>query len=146
MGEVKDMKPTYSELVQQLALANADNQKAMASLKQADDALKLAHNKFHVMAAEVSSVIAACEQVYAAGYNHGHLHTVDGIAYEDGTKEEFAGLALEVLASHMEIPATNSFVAELKAQGVELYLKEMDNNGIATPAEFAAKLRQGAAL
>lgn len=144
------MKPTYSELVQQLAVANADNQKAMASLQQADSALKLAHNKFHAMAAEVSGVIAACEQVYAAGYNHGHLHTVDGIAYEDGTKEEFAGLALEVLASHLEIPATNSFTAELKAQGVEMFSGKF---GGGTPlsnlvkevaAEFAAQLRQGA--
>lgn len=118
------MKPTYSELVQQLALANADNQKAMESLKQADDALKLAHNKFHAMAAEVSGVIAACEKVYAAGYNHGHLHTVDGIAYEDGTKEEFSGLALEVLASHLEIPEVELHLNEVRAKAIKGALDE----------------------
>ncbi|HCR1883900.1 TPA: hypothetical protein ONC26_000207 [Enterobacter roggenkampii] len=108
------MKPTYSELVQQLALANADNQKAMESLKQADDALKLAHNKFHAMAAEVSGVIAACEHVYAAGYNLGHLHTVDGIAY----KEEFAGLNLEALASHLEIPEVKQHLNKVREKAI----------------------------
>ena len=140
------MKPTYEELEHRLTASEADNQKAMRSLKQADKAVKLALASFTAMSAEVSAVLAACEQVYAVGYNHGHLHTVDGIAYEDGTKEEFAGLALEVLASHMEIPATNSFMAELKAQGVEMLLASLPPHYTARAdiESFAAQLRQGA--
>lgn len=153
------MRPTYEELTHQLSVALADNSKAMESLKLADDAVKLAHDKFKVMAAEVFGVIAACEHVYAAGYKQGHLNTVDGIA---GNKTEFYGLALEAMSANMETPATDAYLAEVRAQGVEMFAaNEMEwaahwekhgvNDGsvsrcvmVAQDAEkFAAQLRQG---
>lgn len=51
---------------------------------------------------------------------------------------------IELAACRVKTPETDAYLAEIRAQGVELYLKEMDNNGMATPAEFAAQLRQGA--
>lgn len=70
------------------------------------------------LATEVSGITAACEQVYAAGYQAGHLNTADGIAYEVGTKEAFYGLALEVMSAQIETPATDAYLAEVRAQAI----------------------------
>ena len=62
------------------------------------------------------------EEVYAAGYNHGHLNTVDGIAYANCVKDEFYDLALQVMAE-IETPATNRSVVEAEVRGVEKFAK-----------------------
>ena len=77
------------------------------------------------LAAENVAIREQSEEVYAAGYNHGHLNTVDGITYAGCVKDDFYGLALQVMAE-VETPATDRIVAGIKADGVE---------------EFAAKLR-----
>ncbi len=41
---------------------------------------------FKQLAAENVAIREQSEEVYAAGYNHGHLNTVDGIAYADCVK------------------------------------------------------------
>ncbi|WP_200906141.1 3'-5' exonuclease [Komagataeibacter europaeus] len=41
---------------------------------------------------------SALHAVYAAGYNHGHLNTADGIAYQNDVESEFEHRALEVIA------------------------------------------------
>ena len=112
------MKPTYEELEFRLAASMADNQKAMRSLKQADKAVKLALASFIAMSAEVSAVLAACEQVYAAGYQAGHLNTADGIAYENGTNEAFGDRAIEVLMEHMETPELDRYMNGIRAQAI----------------------------
>lgn len=78
--------------------------------KVRDDCVKLA--------AENAGLIEQAEEVYAAGYNHGHLNTVDGIAYADCVKDDFYGLAVELMCE-AETPATDAFLAEVRAQGVE---------------------------
>ncbi|HBX6085263.1 TPA: hypothetical protein MH604_07335 [Klebsiella pneumoniae] len=79
--------------------------------------LKLA-KAFKQLAAENVAIREQSEEVYAAGYNHGHLNTVDGIAYADCVKDDFYGLALQVIAE-AETPATDRIVAEAEARGVE---------------------------
>ena len=100
------------------------------------------------LAAENAAIREQSEEVYAAGYNHGHLNTVDGIAYAGCVKDDFYGLALQVMAE-IETPATDAYLAGIKADGVDLlyaskaaqwpeeYLVEAD--------EFAAQLRNGGA-
>lgn len=112
------MKPTYEELERRLTASETDNRKAMESLKKADVAVKLALSKFIAMTAEVSAVFTASEQVYAAGYQAGHLNTADGIAYEKGTREEFCDRALEVLLANIETPEINKFIGGIKAQAI----------------------------
>lgn len=70
------------------------------------------------LAAENKALIEQAEEVYAAGYNHGHLNTVDGIAYSAGTKDEFYQLAIELM-NEAETPATDAFTREMMAKGVE---------------------------
>ncbi|HDZ1442256.1 TPA: hypothetical protein RRW61_002944 [Klebsiella pneumoniae] len=74
------------------------------------------------LAAENVAIREQSEEVYAAGYNHGHLNTVDGIAYADCVKDDFYGLALQVMAE-AETPATDRIVAGIKADGVESGIK-----------------------
>ncbi|WP_112070753.1 hypothetical protein [Klebsiella grimontii] len=70
------------------------------------------------VAAENVAIREQSEEVYAAGYNHGHLNTVDGIAYAGCVKDEFYDLALQVMAE-VETLATDRIVAGIKADGVE---------------------------
>lgn len=68
------------------------------------------------LAAENVAIREQSEEVYAAGYNHGHLNTVDGIAYAGCVKDDFYSLALQVMAE-VETPATDRIVAGIKADG-----------------------------
>ncbi|WP_205332930.1 ead/Ea22-like family protein [Klebsiella pneumoniae] len=70
------------------------------------------------LAAENAGLIEQAEEVYAAGYNHGHLNTVDGIAYADCVKDDFYGLAVELMRE-AETTATEAFLDEVRAQGVK---------------------------
>lgn len=73
------------------------------------------------LAAENVAIREQSEEVYAAGYNHGHLNTVDGIAYADCVKDEFYDLALQIMAE-VETPTTDHIVAGIKADGVEEFI------------------------
>lgn len=104
------------------------------------------------LAAENVSIREQSEEVYAAGYNHGHLNTVDGIEYAGCVKDDFYSLALQVMAE-VETPATDRIVAGFKADGVEefaAHLRANDNGAsvckmIALGADdFAKQLREGA--
>ncbi len=107
------------------------------------------------LAAENVAIREQSEEVYAAGYNHGHLNTVDGITYAGCVKDDFYGLALQVMAE-VETPATDRFVAGIKADGVEEFAAKLripgDDQffdalakGVALAADdFAKQLREGA--
>ncbi|WKI45710.1 hypothetical protein QYQ77_16895 [Klebsiella pneumoniae] len=84
--------------------------------------LKLA-KAFKQLAAENVAIREQSEEVYAAGYNHGHLNTVDGIAYAGCVKDDFYSLALQVMAE-VETPATDLIVAGIKADGVEMFVEK----------------------
>lgn len=105
------------------------------------------------LAAENVSIREQSEEVYEAGYNHGHLNTVDGIAYAGCVKDDFYSLAIQVMAE-VETPATDRIVAGIKADGVEEFAAHLraNYNGasvckiIALGADdFAKQLREGAA-
>ncbi|HHR1376795.1 TPA: hypothetical protein ACS3HB_004131 [Citrobacter freundii] len=123
------MKPTYEQLEQQVLdlavqLANAeskcrelaaDNERAMDSLKQADAAVKLAHEKFSALADE-------------------------NMALKSG---HYNGMVLP------ETPVTDAFLAEVRAQGVEMAACALDDvnqfNYANMLDELAQKLRKGGA-
>ncbi|HBY8893026.1 TPA: hypothetical protein MI927_25055 [Klebsiella pneumoniae] len=119
--------------------------------------LKLA-KAYQQLAAENVAIREQSEEVYAAGYNHGHLNTVDGIAYAGCVKDDFYSLALQVMVE-VETPATDRIVAGIKADGVEEFAayqraiteewacKEGHSSllKVAESAElFAKQLREGA--
>lgn len=111
-----------TQLEVQLVRANAlaeDHQRATESIKQADSAVKLAHEKFSALAAE------------NAGLNDklNKLLVWPGIEFYSSAWE-FCNLdgndALELMCDN-KTPATDAFMAEVRAQGVEMYADNLDN-------------------
>lgn len=97
------------------------------------------------LAAENVAIREQCEEVYAAGYNHGHLNTDDGIAYADCVKDEFYDLALQVMAE-VETPATDRIVVEAEVRGVEKFAKYIalyNSDAEWHAINFAKQLRYG---
>lgn len=129
-----------TQLEVQLVRANAlaeDQQKAIESIKQADSAVKLAHEKFSVLAAENElarkAVQAFCDVV---GDN------TEVIAEEVG--RDGVLVILEAMKATGNMSATDAFLAEVRAQGVEMfaecaYTLEHHDHAVA----FAAELRKG---
>ena len=88
------------------------------------------------LAAENVAIREESEEVYAAGYNHGHLNTIDGIAYTNCVKDEFYDLALQVMAE-VETPATDRIVAGIKADGVDEFATHLVSMECHLEAEWA---------
>ncbi|HDP9519077.1 TPA: ead/Ea22-like family protein [Escherichia coli] len=101
-----------TQLEVQLVRANAlaeDHQKAIESIKQADSAVKLAHEKFSALAAENElarkAVQAFCDVV---GDNTEVIAEVVG---RDGVL-----VILEAMKATGNMPATDAFLSEVRAQ------------------------------
>lgn len=157
-----------TQLEVQLVRANAlaeDHQKAIESIKQADAAVKLAHEKFSALAAE-SAVMKAGHSYFSYGSEHnfewhktaeeaiesaeaaiddyrgdacdGWSEEVDsicwGIIMQSSTKvgerprneDDCCDPAIDTICDYallpnIETPATDAFLAEVRAQGVEMF-------------------------
>ncbi|HCB0987285.1 TPA: hypothetical protein MYN37_002917 [Klebsiella variicola subsp. variicola] len=101
---------------------------------------------FKQLAAENVAIREQSEEVYAAGYNHGHLNTVDGIAYAGCVKDDFYSLALQVMAE-VETPATDRIVAGIKADEEKAVLNDLlrhldkiDIENLSSPWELSSEV------
>lgn len=108
--------------------------------RAADATIENLQMQVEKLAAENAGLIEQAEEVYAAGYNHGHLNSVDRIAYADYVKDDFYGLAVELMRE-AETPATDAFLAEVRAQGVDLAIAEL--NQLAERSEKEAPVGAG---
>ncbi|MDM4609043.1 hypothetical protein [Klebsiella oxytoca] len=128
---------TVNELIQSLESAGELSIKERKYLELARAYLDVA--------AENVAIREQSEEVYAAGYNHGHLNTVDGIAYAGCVKDEFYDLALQVMAE-VETLATDRIVAGIKADGWRRWISSRGGRWNVTTEEalkFAKQLREG---
>ncbi|EKQ5243399.1 TPA: ead/Ea22-like family protein [Escherichia coli] len=133
----------FAEAEAKISALSEDHQKAIESIKQADAAVKLAHEKFSALAAENSlarkAVQAFCDVV---GDN---TEIISELVGRDGVL-----VILEAMKATGNIPATDAFLAEVRAQGVEMAMEHMQSSGSLTFGdcyislnEFAAELRKG---
>ncbi|WP_080112970.1 hypothetical protein [Salmonella enterica] len=111
----------------------ADNDKAMEAMKQANEAVKLAHSKFSELAAEnaaLKSALNAILQPDAAVLERNH----------------------RVRALDAMTPATEAHLAEARAKGVEMLSEKFGGGTLISDMvkevakDFAAQLRKGAVL
>lgn len=109
----------YAALEQKLA-------ESQREFRAADATIENLQMQVEKLAAENAGLIEQAEEVYAAGYNHGHLNTVDGIAYADCVKDDFYGLAVELMRE-ADTPATDAFLADVRAQGVDAAIEHLLN-------------------
>lgn len=135
-----------TQLEVQLVRANAlaeDHQKAIESIKQADSAVKLAHEKFSVLAAENARClfeVSRCHQTVDEMFHH----------KDKWFDKEWLSALWSTSKQLMEnTPATDAFLSELRAQGVEMFSEKfgggtpLSNMVKEVAADFAAKLRKG---
>ncbi|EHW2976888.1 hypothetical protein K3F25_002184 [Escherichia coli] len=100
-----------TQLEVQLVRANAlaeDQQKAIESIKQADAAVKLAHEKFSALVAE------------NAGLKHAMAVALEHISVTDAGQAGVAAMIIYDAMYHSEKTDPYAFLAELRAQGVEM--------------------------
>ncbi|HCN0292292.1 hypothetical protein [Escherichia coli] len=98
-----------TQLEVQLVRANAlaeDQQKAIESIKQADSAVKLAHEKFSALAAESAGMKKFCKDAAFDADYEAELGMERG-GFSDALNE-------------IKTPATDAFLAEVRAQGVDM--------------------------
>ncbi|HGF5872651.1 hypothetical protein [Escherichia coli] len=128
-----------AQLDVQLVRANElaeDHQKAIESIKQADAAVKLAHEKFSALAAENAALKKFCKDAAFDADYEAELGMERG-GFSDALND-------------IETTATDAFLAEVRAQGVEMAMEHMQSSGSLTFGdcyislnEFAAELRKG---
>ncbi|MEF9118741.1 hypothetical protein U9227_14485 [Escherichia coli] len=125
----------FAEAEAKISALYEDHQKAIESIKQADAAVKLAHEKFSALAAEnagLNKFIAQSCYVF------------------DGEQDEISDAYICATDGGMpQTPATDAFLAEVRAQGVEMFSEKfgggtpLSNMVKEVAADFAAKLRKG---
>ncbi|HBD5083339.1 TPA: hNH endonuclease [Escherichia coli] len=107
----------FAEAEAKISALSEDHQKAIESIKQADAAVKLAHEKFSAMAAENARLKSAVTQqieLRAEIKKAGRPPHADFWVQSICEAEEKVKRALE------ETPATDAFLAEVRAQGVDM--------------------------
>ncbi|EFB4759073.1 hypothetical protein FQF14_05605 [Escherichia coli] len=114
-----------TQLEVQLVRANAlaeDHQKAIESIKQADAAVKLAHEKFSALAAENAGLKSGDMDEIKVINRGGQAYCVkDGVQVNPMYARGWNDYRAKSMQS--DTPATDAFLAEVRAQGVEMLAK-----------------------
>lgn len=104
LDERDALNERLAELEADLAGLAEDQQKAIESIKQADAAVKLAHEKFSALAAE------------NAGLKHAMAVTLEHVSVTDAGQAGVAAMIINDALHHSETPATDAFLAEVKTE------------------------------
>ncbi|ECI4024441.1 Eae-like protein [Salmonella enterica] len=135
----------YAELEAKYAALAADNDKAMESLKQANAVVKLAHEKFSALAAENEAL------KYQKPTLSAMMSCLDAFYTDEDVPEQAMMAAYNILRKSVGTKDTDAFLAEVRAQGVEMFSEKFGGGTLLSnmvkevAADFAAKLRKGAA-
>ncbi|ELO7574472.1 hypothetical protein R0640_002944, partial [Escherichia coli] len=114
----------FAEAEAKILALSEDQQKSIESIKQADAAVKLAHEKFSALAAE------------NAGLKHAMAVTLEHVSVTDAGQAGVAAMIINDALHHSETPATDAFLAEIRA--------EARNEGINyTASRLAAAFNHG---
>lgn len=108
----------FAEAEAKISALSEDHQKAIESIKQADAAVKLAHEKFSALAAENAALKSAHPQPFGAEM----MKALDAYEkHQDEVPETGMLNAFFILRDsiRVETPATDAFLAEVRAQGVD---------------------------
>ncbi|EER2951080.1 hypothetical protein F9V14_003467 [Escherichia coli] len=105
----------FAEAEAKCASLAEDQQKAIESIKQADAAVKLAHEKFSALAAE------------NAGLKHAMAVTLEHVSVTDAGQAGVAAMIINDALHHSETPATDAFLSEVRAQGVDAAIEAAKN-------------------
>ncbi|HFI6518311.1 TPA: ead/Ea22-like family protein, partial [Escherichia coli] len=129
----------FAEAEANISALSEDHQKAIESIKQADAAVKLAHEKFSALAAENELARKAVQEFCDVVGD-----STEVICEEIG--RDGVLVILEAMKATGNMPATDAFLAEVRAQGVEM-MREHPSIKLCSLThicdELAAQLRKG---
>ncbi|HCO7566827.1 TPA: hypothetical protein OB640_003879 [Escherichia fergusonii] len=124
----------FAEAEAKISALSEDHQKAIESIKQADSAVKLAHEKFSALAAESAmlkqrtqqliDIISNTDNNYCMCGSAMKNHVHGGCGYPTGMFDYYYNQWLE---SDNKTPATDAFLAEVRAQGVDAAIEAAKN-------------------
>ncbi|ELM0541295.1 hypothetical protein R8118_003139 [Escherichia coli] len=116
----------FAEAEAKISALSEDHQKAIESIKQADAAVKLAHEKFSALAAENAGLKSGAIDEIKVINRGGQAYCVkDGVQVNPMYARGWNDYRAKSLQS--DTPATDAFLAEVRAQGVEMYADNLDN-------------------
>ncbi len=116
----------FAEAEAKISALSEDQQKAIESIKQADAAVKLAHEKFSALAAENAELKSVHPQPFGAEM----MKALDAYEkHQDEVPETGMLNAFFILRDsiRVETPATDAFLAEVRAQGVDAAIEAAKN-------------------
>lgn len=125
------MKPSYEELEEQLnrsrrlcdaALANERAWETAMMQACGEDGPKSVADKFAELEARCAALVAE-----SAGLKHAMAVTLEHVSVTDAGQAGVAAMIINDALHHSETPATDAFLAEVRAQGVEMYADNLDN-------------------
>ncbi|HBA9509175.1 TPA: ead/Ea22-like family protein [Escherichia coli] len=132
----------FAEAEAKISALSEDHQRAIESIKQADAAVKLAHEKFSAFSALAAENELARKAVQAFCDVVGDNTEI--IAEEVG--RDGVLVILEAMKATGNMPATDAFLAEVRAQGVEM-MREHPSIKLFSLThicdELAARIRKG---
>ncbi|EEX4471899.1 eae-like domain protein [Escherichia coli] len=123
--DMRSVAKLISDLATQLVRANAlaeDQQKAIESIKQADSAVKLAHEKFSALAAENAGIKSAIPESRDIEDDNDNMDDVS-LAEDFGFNHAIERMRRQI----PETPTTDAFLAEVRAQGVDAAIEAAKN-------------------
>ncbi|EPB8837036.1 hypothetical protein ACRTPM_001006 [Escherichia coli] len=116
MRECRSAGITIDNLAARCAALAEDHQRAIESIKQADSAVKLAHEKFSALAAENAGLKVVCEDRRTFIMNGVQLGYIQVPTVETDPALE----TIRVAVSPQEpTPATDAFLAEVRAKAFD---------------------------
>ena len=118
----------YAALEARCAALAADNEKAMEAMRQADAAVKLAHEKFSALATENAELKKAAEFATAPDM---WIEQADGML-----DYRYCEWYVDVLRAAMETPVTDAFLAEVRAHDLNAFIRHHS-------AELDAHIKNG---
>lgn len=135
----------FAEAKDKISALYEDHQRAIESIKQADAAVKLAHEKFSALAAENAKLKSGAMDEIKVINRGGQAYCVkDGVQVNPMYARGWNDYRAKSLQS--DTPATDAFLAEVRAQGVEM-MREHPSIKLCSLThicdELAAHLRKG---
>ncbi|EFA3512440.1 hypothetical protein E2J90_07940 [Escherichia coli] len=116
-----------TQLEVQLVRANAlaeDHQSAIESIKQADSAVKLAHEKFSALAAENAGLKAICDDRRRFIMNGVQMGYIKVPAAETDPDLETIRIAI---SPQKPIPATDAFLTEIERKAIRKFINSIEH-------------------
>ncbi|MCQ1658078.1 hypothetical protein ACVD1X_02825 [Escherichia coli] len=116
----------FAEAEAKISALSEDHQKAIESIKQADSAVKLAHEKFSALAAENARLKAAHPQPFG----HEMMKALDAYEkHQDEVPETGMLNAFFILRDSIcvETPATDAFLAEIERKAIRKFINSIEH-------------------